>query len=386
MKSNKNTIPLEILNNNALNDAISNLPKNYNFEIHKTIFQIQKNNAHRVALQFPEGLLLYACPIGDILERFAQVEIVIMGDVTYGACCIDDYTAKLIGCDFMIHYGHSCLVPIDVTFIKVLYVFVDIAIDTSRFIDIAKEYFPSKSRLALVSTIQFVPSLNIIKQGLVNNEHSFDVIIPQIKPLSPGEILGCTSPVIDANLVDAIVYIGDGRFHLESMSISNPTIPIFKYDPFTRCLSREEYSHNEMNQNRYDAIQKAKKSKKFGLILGTLGRQGNVGIFDNIKRMLEEMGLEYMMVLISEISPQKLSLFSDIDAWIQVACPRLSIDWGHYFQHPIMTPFEAHFLFKEMKLSNDAKLEYHHPMDYYGAPAKGSYSIWSNYGISALNT
>ena len=32
-----------------------------------------------------------------------------MGDVTYGACCIDDYTAVALGCDILIHYGHSCL-------------------------------------------------------------------------------------------------------------------------------------------------------------------------------------------------------------------------------------------------------------------------------------
>ena len=32
-----------------------------------------------------------------------------MGDVTYGACCIDDFTARALGCDLMIHYGHSCL-------------------------------------------------------------------------------------------------------------------------------------------------------------------------------------------------------------------------------------------------------------------------------------
>ena len=32
-----------------------------------------------------------------------------MGDVTYGACCIDDYTAKALGADLMVHYGHSCL-------------------------------------------------------------------------------------------------------------------------------------------------------------------------------------------------------------------------------------------------------------------------------------
>ena len=39
--------------------------------------------------------------------------MMIMGDVTYGACCIDDYTARSLKADFMIHYGHSCLVPID---------------------------------------------------------------------------------------------------------------------------------------------------------------------------------------------------------------------------------------------------------------------------------
>ena len=32
-----------------------------------------------------------------------------MGDVTYGACCVDDFTAKALGADLLIHYGHSCL-------------------------------------------------------------------------------------------------------------------------------------------------------------------------------------------------------------------------------------------------------------------------------------
>lgn len=27
----------------------------------------------------------------------------------------------------------------------------------------------------------------------------------------------------------------------------------------------------------------------------------------------------------------QLAAFADVDAWIQVACPRLSIDWGHFF-------------------------------------------------------
>ena len=48
--------------------------------------------------------------------------------------------------------------------------------------------------------------------------------MPQSKPLSPGEILGCTSPRLES--CDAIVYLGDGRFHLESIMISNPEIPV----------------------------------------------------------------------------------------------------------------------------------------------------------------
>ena len=30
-----------------------------------------------------------------------------------------------------------------------------------------------------------------------------------------------------------------------------------------------------------------------------------------------------------------------VEAWIQVCCPRLSIDWGHAFTVPLLTPYEA---------------------------------------------
>lgn len=58
-----------------------------------------------VSLQFPEGLMLYACMISDILQSFSGCETIITGDVTYGACCIDDITASRLGADFIIHYG-----------------------------------------------------------------------------------------------------------------------------------------------------------------------------------------------------------------------------------------------------------------------------------------
>ena len=108
-------VPKEILNDPELNEAIAVLNPNYEFEIHKTVWRVRKGKLQRVALQFPEGLLMYACAIADILRRFAPTlqRVVVLGDVTYGACCVDDLSAKAMGCELLIHYGHSCLVPID---------------------------------------------------------------------------------------------------------------------------------------------------------------------------------------------------------------------------------------------------------------------------------
>ena len=47
--------------------------------------------------------------ISLLIFRFSGADTVIMGDVTYGACCVDDFTARALECDLLVHYGHSCL-------------------------------------------------------------------------------------------------------------------------------------------------------------------------------------------------------------------------------------------------------------------------------------
>lgn len=98
--------------------ACSILPQNYDFEIWKTLYRVNlsktktSDDVFKVALQFPEGLLIYATLIADIICQYCSsptqsVECVIMGDVTYGACCIDDLAARALGAQFMVHYAHS---------------------------------------------------------------------------------------------------------------------------------------------------------------------------------------------------------------------------------------------------------------------------------------
>ncbi|KAG2426141.1 hypothetical protein HYH02_014856 [Chlamydomonas schloesseri] len=336
-------VPDDILHNDQLNEAIRVLPANYNFEIHKTVWRVRQEGARTVALQFPEGLQMYACVIADILERFAGVtHTLVMGDVTYGACCIDDYSAEALGADFLVHYGHSCLVPVDVTASRmpVQYVFVDIAADVDHLVATVEANFPDRAtRLALAGTIQFTSAVQLARQRLAGSFPS--LAVPKCKPLSPGEVLGCTAPVIDPATTDAIVFVSDGRFHLEAIMIANPSIPAYRYDPYGRVFTRERYDHAGMRAVRRRAITAARKARHWGVVLGTLGRQGNPAILASLQRHLAAAGLRHTLLLMSEVSPPRLDMIPGPEAFVQIACPRLSIDWGEGFTRPTLTPYEA---------------------------------------------
>jgi 2-(3-amino-3-carboxypropyl)histidine synthase len=348
------------------------LPENYHFEIAKTIQRIKAKGAKRVALQFPEGLLLFAVPIADLLEAETGAEMVILGDVTYGACCVDDINSAALGCDFLVHYGHSCLISIkDCVIPNMMYVFVEIGIDLQHFVDTVKALVPPETKVACISTIQFVSSLRACL-ALLEDYFQTPPVVPQVKPLSSGELLGCTSPIIDpGHGVTTVVYIGDGRFHLESFMIANPTIAALQYDPYKKVMSAEKYDHQEMRKIRRDAIDRAKRANSVGLIMGTLGRQGNPRVVDRLRAILERQGKRVTVYLMSEIFPSKLALIDDVDCFVQIACPRLSIDWGYAFDRPLLSPYECEVAFGTAEWGDV------YPMDHYSR-AGGKWAVYTD--------
>jgi 2-(3-amino-3-carboxypropyl)histidine synthase len=138
-----------------------------------------------------------------------------------------------------------------------------------------------------------------------------------------------------------------------------------------------------MKDIRWDAIQKTaqlvrsseKKICTFGIILGTLGRQGNPAIVQRVKDVLNSNQQRHFLILLSEITPSKLRLFgTKVNVWVQVACPRLSIDWGHLLSDsvPVLSPYELFCCF-DTSLWNHGDKSY--PMDYYS----NSGGPWANY-------
>ena len=484
-----NDIPAHLLNNTQLQHIISTtLPQDYEFEILKTIWRIEKANATAIALQLPEGLTMYASTIGDILVKFAYrfspqhinnnndddqqtttklpkeiKSLSILGDVTYGACCIDDLSARALGCDLLVHYGHSCLVPLTCTVIPCLYVFVEIRVDVQHLVDCVKLTFAEEEKerqqekqmgsvtesthtriieALVMGTVQFRSAVVESSQRIdgsfsADKAVQFEAIVPQAKPLSPGEVLGCTAPkglatmdyqealsktrrriarrgggsetastaAVSTDVNDTVtrervmIFLADGRFHLEAAMISNPSLRALRYDPYSKTLTEEKYEIVKMKKLRRDAVLKVRqilgissstqklnvvsgkvdsvssddiansvlkqqsthvltpskqKTITMGIILGTLGRQGNPAILSRIRTLLRSYGIRTIIVLLSEIFPRKLEMMSNttqgsggssssgggVCAWVQIACPRLSIDWGHYFCVPVLSPFE----------------------------------------------
>ena len=58
------------------------------------------------------------------------------------------------------------------------------------------------------------------------------------------------------------------------------TLYLCRYDPYSKVFSREYYETERMHEVRHSAIEQAAKANKFGLILGTLGRQGSPKILE----------------------------------------------------------------------------------------------------------
>lgn len=150
--------------------------------------------------------------------------------------------------------------------------------------------------------------------------------------------------------------------------IANPDIPAYRYDPYSKVFTREYYDHEAMRALRLQAIDKARSAQRWGLIMGTLGRQGSPKVLEHLESRLQSLGKSFTRVLLSEIFPSKLDLMADVDAWIQIACPRLSIDWGTAFSKPLLSPYEAAVALQEVGWKEV------YPMDFYSNQSLGPWA------------
>ena len=64
----------------------------------------------------------------------------------------------------------------------------------------------------------------------------------------------------------------------------------------------------------------------------------------------------------------QIALYKDVECWVQLACPRLSIDWGLSFPKPFLTVYEAYVALGQVEWKDQ------YPMDWYANDG----GVWGN--------
>jgi 2-(3-amino-3-carboxypropyl)histidine synthase len=324
----------------------------FDFEEQRIKQEIVRLDAKRVLLQMPQGLKPQATRIAKLVEDYGALPI-ISSDPCYGACDIAENEAANLGVDLIVHFGHARNTKEEKTPTLYIEAFANIHIETA-----VAQALPLLSvfrSIGLATSIQHINGLDAAKNILI--EAGKVVFIGDAHQLGyPGQVTGCNySNVTDINRqVDAFLFIGGGIFHALGVALgtSKPTIIADPYDNRAYSLTNEV---QRTLKQRYAAIQETKNAKSFGILVGLKPGQKNLDQALKVKSLAEKNGCAAFLLAGREITPEVLLEFPSIDAYINTACPRISIDAPGKFQKPILTVNEFMVACGEVSWTNMLK-------------------------------
>lgn len=316
----------------------------YKFEEEKLIADIKEKSPKRILLQLPEGLKKEGLRISEYITTNTNSEVIISGEPLWGACDVAISEAKTLGCDMIIIYGHAPFTSVD---FPILYLEARYESDITKLLEQSYDPLKDFKKIAIATSVQHIHQVPKIKEFFESK--GLEVTVPQAKghAFYDGQVLGCeySSFKAIAEEVDAVFIIAN-KFHAlgVAMSINNPVILL---DPFNEEISNMEEFKQKIIKQRATAIETAREANKIGVIIGTKVGQ-KFGSFDHIKEKLKKMEKPFALISMSEITEDKLINLYDIDAFVELACPRIAIDAASLFSKPILTAREFAVLTGEL--------------------------------------
>lgn len=308
--------------------------KTFDFEEEKILTEINKRKAKRVLLQLPEGLKPAATRLARILEKIGVLPI-ISGDPCYGACDLDVFNAKRFQIDLIFHFGHTRIIQNEK--IPTIYVDVRSNIKINKAVEASLFLLKKYQKIGIVTTLQHIHTLKTAQELLVTAGKT--VFIGNSNKMSySGQIIGCNYSNVKSvdKEVDAFIFIGGGRFHALGVALSTAK-PTVLANPFTQKAILLDKHVTKILKQHWILLQKAKKAKTFGILVGLKPGQENFSVALEVKKKLEKIGKNSVILLVNEIKPEVLTEFPSIDAYINTACPRISFDTPSKFLKPVLT-------------------------------------------------
>ncbi|XP_010741719.2 2-(3-amino-3-carboxypropyl)histidine synthase subunit 2 [Larimichthys crocea] len=334
------------------------------YQIKETCEFITERQFQKVALQFSDELLVDSVAVAVEIERNCNVKPFILGDTSYGSCCVDEVAAEHVGADCIVHYGSACLSPSKR--LPLMYVFERRPVDLEKCTSAFRELYPdTQSHIILLYDVSYVHAINDLLTHLSPEYPNLvlsELVVEGEQCYSHGWIKRqnddtCLSKQDDSQVICqfgrqfslksglsitdySVFYVGQEGATLRNFMMTWNRCSFCSFDPITMIGRTESVSINRTLMKRYYAIERAKDANVVGILVGTLGVADYLSIIQQLKETIRRAGKKSYMFAMGKLNVPKLANFLEIDIFVLIACPENSLLDSSEFYKPVVTPFE----------------------------------------------
>jgi len=319
-------------------------------EHEKLIHELVRSKPKKVLVQLPEGIKQHAFEILKKIESLG-IEVIFSGDTCWGGCSVNPIEAKALGADLLIHYGHA---PFIKTKFPTLYMEIKDTLELGSLLEKSVSLLKPYKRISLSYSVQHKQDIDRIVSFF--SSHGKEVVLSQKKGFAayPGHVIGCEYSGLKTvqERVDAFVILGN-NFHAMGaiLAVSKPVILL---DVYNDKVTEMKGVREKILLQRISSIEKLKKAKRIGIIIETKEGQ-KFGSASVLKEKFEKAGKEVVVLTMNEITPDKLFNFYTVEAFVELACPRIAIDDYAKYSRPLLTYKEALVALGEKSLEQALK-------------------------------
>ena len=311
----------------------------------KKIFdEIKRRKPVSVAINGPDGILPQVQETASkIMKRFG-IPAYVLADATWGSCDLNSNGAKVLGAEVLFNIGHTISFDTFSDNIVMIDAFDNITFDkvVRKCIEILKG-----KTISLITDSQHLHQINTVKEILT--QAGIQVKIGKGKgQLNDGQVFGCEFyPVMETkDEVEVNVFLGQSNFHAAGIALATNK-PTYILDPYFNEVREVTEFAQKLQKKATLAIYKAADAETFGIIVGLRDGQLSKTTALKFKQELEKEGKTVQLFALTDITNDRLRNLKGIDAFIQVACPRISTD--NQFDKPLLSTPQANALLKILR-------------------------------------
>ncbi|CBY00327.1 hypothetical protein IAQ61_011257 [Plenodomus lingam] len=342
------------------------------YEIERTVREIRARRYKRIALQFPDHMLtdgprVYEQlrktlaqslkqqqqekekkksdqePLADGTVEETTERLFILGDTSYGSCCVDEVAAEHVDADVVVHYGRSCLSP--PSRLPIIYVFTERPLDVDAMVATFQQTYPDKqAKIILMADIPYSHHVPILQNELHSRGYTNTYatgIVHNPSSLLPNRTIPPGADTEDRLRSYALFHISDPPTALLlTLSSRVASIHIYPTTSMSPTPPASQANAAQSLRRRYALLTSLATTPVFGILINTLSVKNYMHILSHVQRQIAAAGKKSYTFVVGKVNAAKVANFSEVGGWVVIGCWESSLIESKEFWRPMITPWE----------------------------------------------